>query len=517
MQPSLRRRLALLSATLAGSALLGFSAISYGSLREAKLARFKAQLPRELRQAGRLLRSGNPQFPDDRFASNLWSQYEAEVSRALGTELALRALRPDGSVIYQSPAWSDTSLLPVLPSPPPPPPAFNRPPRPPGAPPERPDRLLRELPEPELRIQRLRGETWGMGALFLPVASGNLAQVAFAVRLAAFDSEMRAIRNLYALTLPLLLLAIAGSAWWLAGQALQPVQQLSQTLRGVTVADLDQRVTIPHPDVELVGLIDAFNAMLARLERSFKQASRFSGDAAHELKTPLAILQGELERALQDVETGSPLQQRLARLLEEVSRLSSIVRKLLLLSLADAGKMNLQRQPVDLSALLEEALVDLDLLAPDLPVQAEIQPGLMVQGDRDLLAQVVQNLLSNAIKYNRPQGWIRLQARRSPLSPRESEQNWLLLHISNASLDLTADERERIFDRFQRGDRARTRRPEGTGLGLSLAREIARAHGGDLRLEPAVPGETTLLLALPLASDRQAPLPRARIGSDRRP
>jgi signal transduction histidine kinase len=140
--------------------------------------------------------------------------------------------------------------------------------------------------------------------------------------------------------------------------------------------------------------------MLERLERSFKQASRFSGDAAHELKTPLAILQGELERTLQQADPGSEVQQRLSNLLDEVRRLSGIVRKLLLLSLADAGQMNLHRVEMDLSGLLIEMLEDIELLASHLEIQTEIADGLSVLGDRDLLIQVLQNLISNAIKYN---------------------------------------------------------------------------------------------------------------------
>jgi signal transduction histidine kinase len=133
--------------------------------------------------------------------------------------------------------------------------------------------------------------------------------------------------------------------------------------------------------------------MLERLERSFKQASRFSGDAAHELKTPLTILQGELERTLQQAELGSEVQQRLSNLLDEVRRLSGIVRKLLLLSLADAGQMNLYRVEVDLSELLIEMLEDIELLAPHLEIQSEIADGLRVQGDRDHWCQLKESCL----------------------------------------------------------------------------------------------------------------------------
>jgi signal transduction histidine kinase len=229
--------------------------------------------------------------------------------------------------------------------------------------------------------------------------------------------------------------------------------------------------------------------MLERLERSFHQASRFSGDAAHELKTPLAILRGELEQAVQQAEAGSLMQQTLSHLLEEVSRLSSIVRKLLLLSLADAGQMSLRREPVDITALVQEQLEDVALLAPELTVTAALEPNLKVMGDRDLLIQVVQNLLSNAIKYNLPRGWIRVQGKR--------QQGQVGITVANAAKLLSSEEQAQLFERFYRGNPARTRVTDGLGLGLSLAREIARAHGGDVILVASSPSEVQFCLTLP--------------------
>ncbi|NJK99943.1 MAG: HAMP domain-containing protein [Spirulinaceae cyanobacterium SM2_1_0] len=466
-QPSLRRRLALLTTALAGGALIGFGLLSYWLIREAKIARLDVQLESQL------LRASRRRSPQE------LSEYVAELQAINGATTALQRVAAGNRPPYQSDAWPAGLVLPVLERP------AGRSLLPPRQSLGRPSQGQRPKVTP--RTQRAAGETWRLGTVVLP-----RGQMAIAVSLTAIDREMQAIRNTYVLTIPILLVVIAAGAWILSGRALRPVQQLTGTMRRVTAKGLDQRVTLEHVDVELVELIAVFNAMLARLERSFNQASRFSGDAAHELKTPLAILQGELERMLNSVEAGSPLQQQIGRLLDEVSRLSSIVRKLLLLSLADAGQMTVQRQTVNLSALLVELTADLDWLAPELSIKTEIEPGLTVRGDRDLLNQVLQNLLSNAIKYNLPQGWLRLQARRS------RQQVWV--RVSNASVELGVKVRDRIFDRFQRGDPSHNRRVEGTGLGLSLARAIARAHGGELQLEPAMPGDTTFLLRLPLAT-----------------
>jgi heavy metal sensor kinase len=314
-------------------------------------------------------------------------------------------------------------------------------------------------------------------------------RIAIAVNLRTIEAEMNAVRNAYLVSIPLLLVVIAIAAWWLSGSALQPIRELTSTLRHVTVKGLNQRVPTGGSDREFMELLQVFNQMMKRLERSFNQASRFSADAAHELKTPLAILQGELERTLQAAAPGSELQQRLSSLLDEVHHLSAIVRKLLLLSLADAGQMRLHKTKVDLSELLTDLVSDIELLSPDLKVQVQVLPGLTVQADQALLIQVLQNLISNAIKYNLPQGWVRIEAGR--------RYQTVFVTVANSSKDIPASERSRVFDRFHRGDPVRTQNIEGLGLGLSLSREIAVAHGGNLVLDGTPSGQTAFTFTLP--------------------
>jgi two-component system, OmpR family, heavy metal sensor histidine kinase CusS len=501
---SFRIRIALLSAVLAGSALAGFGLISWWLIYEAKVSRLDAELESQLMRAGR------PR------SYERWQSYEAFLPRAFGTDaktpIAMLVIGADGNVLYRSEQWSAdlnvTNLwtsrpqLPPFPSPPSnqptapfPQQSQPHPERPPDGPP----------PTPRFVTQRTGTGTWRIGAATVPHA-----QIAIAVSLNAIDREMGVIRNIFLISIPGVLLLVAGGAWGIAGSSLHSIRRLTTVIGNVTASGLEQRVPIGATDVEFVELIQVFNQMLERLERSFKQASRFSGDAAHELKTPLAILQGELERTLQQAEPGSEVQQRLSNLLDEVRRLSGIVRKLLLLSLADAGQMNLHRVEVDLSGLLMEMLEDIELLAPHLEIQTEIADGLSVQGDRDLLIQVLQNLISNAIKYNLPDGWIRINARRQgatvsitisncsqEISLSDSEA---LLRLPKHGAEQQSADRNRIFDRFYRGDSARTRKVEGIGLGLSLAREIARAHGGDLTLDPTLSGQTAFTLTLPVGA-----------------
>lgn len=477
---SFRVRIALLSAILAGGALTGFGIVSWWLIYEAKVSRLDAKLES-------LLSRPRPLFKDiGQFNENLLA---VELGTDAQTPIAILIIGSDRQIIYKSEGWSgDFKLDGVWPPRPQqfpfslPPPSTAERPRPqfdskPPPPPLR----------PRLVTQYTKTGTWRIGAIAFPQS-----QVAIAVSLEGLDREMSVIRDVFLIAIPVVLLLIAGGAWLLSGSALRPISQLVIAIRQVTVTGLDQRVPISGMDTEFLELIQVFNKMLERLERSFKQASRFSGDAAHELKTPLAILQGELERTLQQAELGSELQQELSNLLDEVRRLSGIVRKLLLLSLADAGQMSLYRVEVDLSEVLSEIVEDLELLAPDLKIQIKIADGLKVQGDRDLLIQVLQNLFSNAIKYNLPNGWLEIHARH--------QHKTVLVTISNSSKDILASDRKHIFDRFHRGDLARTRKIEGTGLGLSLAKEITLAHGGTLNLDQTPSGQTSFTLSLPISS-----------------
>jgi signal transduction histidine kinase len=381
---------------------------------------------------------------------------------------------------------TDTRLLPSYqPLPPPDAAKAGRPDRGPG-------------PAVVLAQREADGNRWRMA-----LARIDTAHIAVAVNAQAIEADMRGIRNAFLLSLPLALLLTGLASWAFAHRAIAPIDKLARAARSVTAAGLDQRIAATGEDREFVALIEVFNRMLGRLERSFTQAHRFTADAAHELKTPLAIVQGQLERAIHQAEDGSPMQTGLSSILDEVRRLSVISRKLLMLSQADAGHLSILREPVDLSKMLEELLEDTRMLAPQLQVDADIRPGLQVQADASLLRQVLHNLISNAIKYNVQGGWIRI-----------TSAPWLHgveVVVSNASSGITPANRARLFERFFRGDQAHSRSVEGVGLGLSVSREIARAHGGDLTLKGESQDSVQFSLVLP-----QGTQVRLGAGSDTR-
>ena len=476
---SFRLRIALLSSVLAGVALIGFGSVSFWLIYQTELNRIDDAIKNQL------LREADRPTP-----RKLWQEYFNSLSStfAIDTDsnLAMLVRDPRSQIVFQSSTWSadlnqsvvfvpqpEFTTLPAGLAPPPP---LGRPRR-------------RQL-APGFTRSTATG-SWRVGAV-----TATPMQLAIAVNLSTLDREMAGIRNAFVVVIPLILVSIAIGAWWVAGRALAPVRELTANLRNVTVKGLDRRVPTDRTDLEFIELLQVFNQMMARLERSFTQASRFSADAAHELKTPLSILQGDLERTLQAAPEGSQLQQRLSGLLDEVRHLSAIVRKLLLLSLADAGQMRVHTVEVDLSTLLNELAEDIELLAPDLQVRMQIDRGLIVNADLALLMQVLQNLISNATKYNLPNGWVNIVAKQHDCS--------IILTIANSSKDIPSDERDRIFDRFYRGDPARNRHVEGLGLGLSLAREIVYAHNGNLTLDPTPTGQTVFTLTLPMRSNDES-------------
>ena len=310
-----------------------------------------------------------------------------------------------------------------------------------------------------------------------------------AANMASVKAELQtAVQRALRLVIPLALLLTALGAWLLATLSLRPVKRLRTAMKGMTPQAPDQRLPSAGEDREVKALIGDYNTMLARLEASFHQASRFSADAAHGLRTPLTILQGRIEQAV-GRSANRAVQGDLTDMLNEVGRLTGIARKLLLLSQADAGRLALSLTRIDLTELLDALVSDAQMLVTHQTLAATIERHLVTQGDALLLRQLVNNLVSNAVRYCRPGGRIEVHSRRVA--------GGIETGFVNDTPAIPAGVRARFFERFFRGDPAHHRSVEGSGLGLSLAREIARAHGGDLTLESGVPDEVRLRLWLP--------------------
>ncbi len=293
---------------------------------------------------------------------------------------------------------------------------------------------------------------------------------------------------------PAAALGLSGG-WWLTRKALAPVAALTEAAARLNERDLAARLPRTGSGDELDRLTEVFNAMTARLHDSFQRIREFTLHASHELKTPLTVMHGELETALQAESLTGAQRERLLSELDEVQRLTKIVDGLTLLTKADAGQVKLDREPVRLDELVRDTCTDAESLARprDVRVTLAACEGLVVTGDRHRLRQLLLNLADNAIKYNEPKGTVTIELRRVADTAE--------IAIANTGKGIPPEILPRIFDPFFRGDSSHSNVVPGCGLGLSIARWIVSAHGGTIQISSA-PGQlTTATVRLPLSAE----------------
>jgi heavy metal sensor kinase len=293
---------------------------------------------------------------------------------------------------------------------------------------------------------------------------------------------------------PLALLLAGGGGWVLARRALKPVDRMTEAAHRISAEHLAERLESTGTDDELDRLANTLNGMLSRLDAAFSQIRQFSADASHELQTPLTILKGELEVALRSPRSPDEYQRILKSALEEIDRIAHLVEGLLLLARADAGVLRMDDRPVDLAQVVEEVYAQAKILPRAQPIDLRLGAveRVSIQGDHERLRRLLLNLVDNGIKYTPPGGQVTLSLHR--------DGEWAALQVSDSGIGLTLEEQELIFQRFYRAAEARSRGDGGAGLGLCIARSIAEAHGGSIRIKSAPGQGSTFTVLLPLHS-----------------
>jgi signal transduction histidine kinase len=286
-------------------------------------------------------------------------------------------------------------------------------------------------------------------------------------------------------TAPFVIGASLVVAWTLGTRNLKPVEDLVDDIEAITDGrSLHRRLGEPTGGDELARVTTTLNEMLARLEQSFASLRRFTADASHELKTPLTVLRGGIERSLTNPGTPDDVMETLEETLIEVNRMAEMVDALLTLARADEGRASLHLEPMDLRPILGEV------------AETAGNELFAVRGDGTRLRQLFLNLITNAIKYTPAGGLVTLEARR--------QDTHLRISVHDTGIGIAPGDLPHIFDRFWRADPARSRtgaRP-GSGLGLAISRWIAEAHGGRIEVQSR-PGRGTMF-AVTLPVDRQA-------------
>lgn len=310
-----------------------------------------------------------------------------------------------------------------------------------------------------------------------------------------YDHEVGELLTVLLVTGPVALATALGGGYFLAGRALGPVDRMTDAAREITAQRLDRRLEVPNPDDEMGRLAWTLNGMIERLERSFREMQRFTADASHELRTPIAVIRTETEVALNKPLDDPEKQSLLSNVLEECQRLTHITEQLLMLSREDAGIGQSPREPLDLAAMSEEVAEVMRPLAAAKHQQllTETDGRVIVSGDPARLRQVLYNLLDNAIKYT-PEGG------RVDLSVQPVDSN-ARLTVRDTGVGISPEHQPHVFERFYRVDKARSRADGGSGLGLSIVESIVTAHGGRVEVL-SVPGEgATFQIDLPMQAD----------------
>jgi signal transduction histidine kinase len=284
----------------------------------------------------------------------------------------------------------------------------------------------------------------------------------------------------------------AGVAYLLARKALAPVDALRRSADAITANRLSDRLPVPNPDDELGRLATTVNAMIGRLERSFGEMRRFTADASHELRTPLTAIRLEAEAVSDRAGTVAECKVLAGSILEECGRLARLTDQLLALAREDAGIADREPERVDLGGLVGGVADALRAVAEakQVTMATDLAPGAVVKGDPIRLRQLAMNLIDNAIKYTPEGGSVRVAVGPSDRSA--------VVVVADTGVGIPADHLPRVFDRFYRVDKARSRELGGTGLGLSIARSIVTAHGGSIELASRPGSGSTATVVLPL-------------------
>jgi heavy metal sensor kinase len=290
-------------------------------------------------------------------------------------------------------------------------------------------------------------------------------------------------------TMPIALALVAIFGFQLARRSLGPMVNMARLAEQITAENLEQRLPIANPGDEIGQLGRVINELLDRLDRAFAQLRRFTSDASHELRTPLAAIRSVGEVSLQGDRTPDQYRDTIGSMLEEVTRLTSLVENLLTISRADAGQIEPKFSVFSLRELVEEVASLVEILAEECEQKIVVtgDPETIVRGDRLLLRQALVNVLHNATKFSPVGGKITIWTG-------VSHPDWVAVRISDTGPGIAAEHQDKIFQRFYRINEGRARDTGGSGLGLAIAQWSVLAQGGQITVENAAEGATFTIM-----------------------
>jgi len=292
------------------------------------------------------------------------------------------------------------------------------------------------------------------------------------------------------IALPIILVLGTLGGWILARRSLSPIGYIASKARSITSENLSERLNSRGTDDEMDDLIWTINGMITRLENSFKRMAEFTADVSHELKTPICAMRGEAEVLLSKERKAEEYQEGLAHFIEQFDHLNHMINDLILLSKFDATQVELKMTPLRLDLLIKDLCNLFQILAEQNKIAMEMGAieEVTIIGDKIRLQQLFTNLIDNAIKYT-PKGSIRVTV--------EKDEETVLVKIKDTGIGIPKEEQEKIFKRFYRVDKSRSRETGGVGLGLSIAEWIVHAHQGKIEVKSEIGKGSTFTVHLP--------------------
>lgn len=330
-----------------------------------------------------------------------------------------------------------------------------------------------------------------------PAGLNRIASGAVATRASTVPREYM----LDALLLVPLIIGVAGvGAFLYLGRTQRELAEITTEVAAITDGrSLHRRLALAEDTTDFADLVTTLNAMISRLETSFGALRRFTADASHELKTPLAVLRADVERAMMETSNQTERMVALEEALQEVRRMTDLVESLLTLARADEGRFDIHREPIELQPLVQEVYETALILgeAQGVTVNLPFTADVIVMADRTRLRQLFLNLVTNAIKYTPAGGKVELGVGRHPDN--------VTFAVRDTGIGIAAADFPHIFERFWRADRVRSRMSErgGFGLGLAISQWIAQAHGGTLTASSRLGRGSLFTVTLPIANDGQ--------------